>query len=104
MIAARFIVALDDLATALLAAFPAPTVVAEGSAQGNVPRESRREGLRRTLTPAARARFDAVIESYRPLPRGLVPCSTCGTEQRPGAVHFATLRDIRPCVGSWRRR
>lgn len=35
---------------------------------------------------------------------GLVPCPTCHTPQRPGAVHFASNTAIRPCVGSWGRR
>ena len=69
----RFIAALDELAIALLAAFPPPTVVADGSSPGNVR-------------------------------LGLVPCAECKTPQRPGAVHFATLTDVRPCAGSWGRR
>lgn len=59
-----------------------PAVVAEGSHQGNVQR-------------------DVKPENVRP---GLVPCPECGTGQRPGAVHFASNTEIRPCVGSWRRR
>lgn len=70
---ALVLAALNDLAGALVHAFPPPTVVADGSWQGNV----------------------------RP---GLLPCPECKTPQRPGAVHFARLTDIRPCVGSWRRR
>jgi hypothetical protein len=70
---ARFVAALDELAHALLAEFPAPLVVAEGS--GPI-----------AITP-----------------QGLIPCADCGSPRRPGAVHFARLTDLRPCVGSWGR-
>ncbi len=77
MIAARFIESLGELAAELARKFPHATL-----ARGTMP------GVDRIVT-------------VRP---GLVPCAVCGTEQRPGAVHFAKLTDIRPCVGSWGRR
>lgn len=36
-------------------------------------------------------------------PPGLVPCKECGTDQRPGAVHFTSVTAARPCPGSWVR-
>ncbi|HKP06400.1 MAG TPA: hypothetical protein VJU58_04030 [Microbacterium sp.] len=77
MIAARFVESLAELAAELARQFPGVTL-----ADGTMP------GLAR-------------IE--QPLPRGLVTCPTCGTAQRPGAVHFATVTALRPCAGSWRR-
>lgn len=74
MIGARFIAALGDLAGALLATFPPPDfVIAEGSGPISI------------------------------TPPGLIPCADCRTPQRPGAVHFAKLTDLRPCPASWRR-
>lgn len=91
---ALVLAALNDLAGALVEAFPPPTVVADGSWQGNDPPDANgytRSELRRKLR----------LDEPRP---GLVPCSTCKTPQRPGAVHFASNTAIRPCAGSWRRR
>lgn len=46
-----------------------------------------------------------VLAAYYDLTQpGLVRCQVCGTEQRPGAVHFATLTEQRPCPGSWARK
>lgn len=56
---------------------------------------------------ALAAQHDRTIAglSSRALPRGLVPCATCGTEQAPRdgrmAVHFPTREAVRPCPGSW---
>ena len=82
----NLITALDELATALLAEFAPPRVVADGSHQGNV----RATSVQRDVKPEN-------------VPAGLVACVSCGTAQRPGAVHFARLSDLRPCAGSWRR-
>lgn len=87
MIGADLVTALEGLADHLVRTLAPPPVVAEGSHQGNV----RSTSGQRDVKP----------ENVRP---GLVPCAECRTEQRPGAVHFARLTDIRPCVGSWRRR
>ena len=76
MVGARFIESLAELAAELARKFPHARL-----AQGTMP------GV-------------ACVEP----PRGLVPCSTCGTEQRPGAVHFPTNTAMRPCAGSWGRR
>lgn len=85
MSVAAFVEALGELADVLLRGMPAPR--AEGSHQGNV----RATGIHRDVKPEN-------------VTRGLVPCSTCNTPQRPGAVHFAKATDMRPCVGSWGRR
>lgn len=84
MTAARFIAALGelaDVARALFAPAPRPPLPAPplAIAQGSSP----------------------AIDVPEVLPPGLVPCSDCGTEQRPGAVHYPTLLDQRPCRGSW---
>ncbi len=48
---------------------------------------------------------DAMVALGRvKLPHGLVICSRCGTEQRPGAVHFPSLTAMRPCPASWSSR
>lgn len=51
----------------------------------------------------------AEIDAMTTAPPGLVPCSSCGTEQARRetggpAVHYPTLDAIRPCVGSWPAR
>lgn len=77
MIAARFIESLGEFAAELARAFPGVNL-----AQGTMPGISRVEVV----------------------PPRLVRCADCQTEQRPGAVHFASNTAIRPCAGSWRRR
>ena len=82
MIGAGFVQLLGELAVEL-ARLAAPITVAEGTAPGT--------------------RRRAIVAIDPPTPPGLMPCPDCSTLQRPGAVHFATLTDQRPCPASWRR-
>lgn len=86
MIGARFIESLGELAAELARKFPHATL-ADGTMPG--------------VAPAPIAERDVKPENVQP---GLVPCASCGTGQRPGAVHFASNTEIRPCAGSWSRR
>ena len=114
MIGFDFIGLLDALTLALLAEFPPPTIVAEGTMQGIVlpPRHEVASctGCGKVATLFVQDgghppwRCSACEIADERLPRGLIPCPTCGRPERPGAVHFPSNTATRPCAGSWGRR